>query len=48
MNREQMTIRLPCELMERLRREAEGKGYTVNDLVLFLLWEYAGVTSFQG
>ena len=40
MNREQMTIRLPCELMERLRREAEGKGSSFNGLVANILWKF--------
>ena len=39
MTRGQTTIRLPVELMEQLRRVADGRGYTVNDLILFLLWE---------
>lgn len=38
--REQTTIRLPAELMEQLKQEAEEKGYTVNDLVMFILWDY--------
>lgn len=38
MTREQTTIRLPTELLDSLRREAEGRGYTVNDLIVFLLW----------
>ena len=37
--RVQTTIRLPTALMEQLRREADGKGYTVNDLIVFLLWK---------
>lgn len=39
MEREQITIRLPAELMERLRREAQEKGTGVNALVLTLLNE---------
>lgn len=42
MPREQTTIRLPCELMERLRREADLRGYTVKDLILFILNDYIG------
>lgn len=38
MNREQTTIRLPAELMEQIRREAQARGYTVKDLVIFVLW----------
>lgn len=40
MEREQITIRLPAELMEQLRREAQEKGYTVSDLIVFILWDY--------
>lgn len=38
MQREQTTIRLPAELKERLQREAEERGYTMTDLILFILW----------
>ena len=38
--RSQTTIRLPAELMEQLRREAQEKGYTVSDLIVFILWDY--------
>ena len=38
--REQTTIRLPVELKERLQREAEDRGYTVTDLIIFILWDY--------
>ena len=40
MDREQMTIRLPAELADRLRREADRRGYSVMDLVKFLLWDF--------
>ena len=36
--RVQTTIRLPDELMAQLKRRAEERGYTLNDLVLFYLW----------
>ena len=36
--REQMTLRLPPELMDQLRQRAQEKGYTVNDLIQFVLW----------
>ena len=39
MNREQTTIRLPAELLEALREEADRRGYSLKDLILFLLWE---------
>nr|DAH37273.1 MAG TPA: antitoxin [Caudoviricetes sp.] len=38
--REQTTIRLPEELLERLKREADSKGYTVNAQILQILWEW--------
>lgn len=33
----QTTIRLPAELKEALQREAKGRGYTMKDLVIFIL-----------
>ena len=38
-NREQTTIRLPRELKEQLQREADRRGYTITDLILFILWD---------
>ena len=40
MEREQTTIRLPAELKKRLQQEAERKGQTVKDIVLFILYSY--------
>jgi predicted DNA binding CopG/RHH family protein len=40
MEREQTTIRLPTELMEQLRREAQERGYPVKDLIMFILSDY--------
>lgn len=40
MEQEQTTIRLEPELMNKLRREADEKGYTVRDLIVFILWDY--------
>ncbi len=37
--KEQMTINLSAELKEKLCREAEERGYTVNELITFILWE---------
>ena len=34
--REQITLRIPTELIEQLRGTAEERGYTVNDLILFI------------
>lgn len=35
--REQTTIRLPTELMEQLRREAQERGVSFNDYLLVLI-----------
>lgn len=40
MDREQTTLRLPMELMDKLRRQAQERGYTVNDLIMFILRDY--------
>ena len=37
---EQTTLRLPVELLEALKQEADKKGYTVTDLITFILWDY--------
>lgn len=37
MEREQMTIRLPVQLVEQLRREAGKRGMSVNALLIILL-----------
>ena len=37
MKLKQTTIRLPYELMEQLRRAADEGGFSVKDLVLFIL-----------
>lgn len=39
MEREQTTIRLPAELKEQLQREAGKRGYTLHDLIIFILQE---------
>ena len=33
------TIRLPTELKEQLQQEANRKGITLHDLIVFILWE---------
>jgi len=38
--REQTTIRLPVELKEQLQQEAESRGYTISDLIMFILSDY--------
>ncbi len=40
MVREQKTIRLPVELRKRLQQEADRKGQTVKDVILFILYSY--------
>ena len=37
--KEQTTIRLPAELKEKLQQEAERKGYSITELIIFILWE---------
>lgn len=37
MNR-QITIRLPVELRKQIEQEAYRKGYSITDLVIFVLW----------
>lgn len=34
------TIRLPCELMERLRRQADEMGRSFNCLAVNILWRF--------
>lgn len=43
--RDQTTIRLPSELKEQLQKEAEARGYTVNDLLMFILREHLILTT---
>lgn len=38
--KEQTTLRLPVELKEKLQQEAERRGYTITDLIIFILWEH--------
>lgn len=33
-----MTIRLPEELKEAIQNEADRRGVTVHDLIVFILW----------
>ncbi|EQH10714.1 ribbon-helix-helix, copG family protein [Clostridioides difficile DA00203] len=37
---EQTTIRLPRELKEKLEKQAKTKGYTLKDVVIFILQDY--------
>nr|DAZ33243.1 MAG TPA: hypothetical protein [Caudoviricetes sp.] len=36
----QTTIRLPVELKEQLQQEAFKKGYTLKDLIVFIIKNY--------
>ena len=36
----QITSCLPVELKKKLQQEAEKRGYTVSDLVIFILHQY--------
>lgn len=40
MRREQTTIRLPNELLEQLKKQAELKGYPLKDLLMFIFNDY--------
>lgn len=44
MEREQTTIRLPYELREQLQKEADKCGYTITDLIIFILWNFVHST----
>lgn len=47
MQREQTTIRLPVELKDKLQQEAEKQGYTLRDLIVFILWDFVHATTRQ-
>ena len=38
--REQITIRLPSELKEKLQRKADERGVTLNDQIIIVVWDY--------
>ncbi len=40
MQREQTTIRLSRELKDKLLKQAKVKGYTLKDMVVFILKDY--------
>ena len=40
MEREQTTIRLPVGLKEQVQREADRRGITVHDLLMFILADW--------
>lgn len=35
-----ITIRVPAELKEKLKQEADSKGHPMKDLINFILWNY--------
>ena len=39
MKREQTAIRLPDKLKEQLQQEADRRGITLHDLIVFILWD---------
>ena len=42
LEREQLTVRLPGQLVEQLRREAEKRGISVNATLIILLRQALG------
>ena len=42
MEREQITLRLPDKVYEALKVEAENRGYSINELIIFILREAVG------
>ena len=38
MTRLAKTIRLPADLYEAIRREADERGITLHDMIMFILW----------
>ncbi len=40
MQREQTTIRLSKELKKKLLKQAKTKGYTLKDMIIFILQDY--------
>lgn len=45
--KEQITLHLPVETMEVLKQEAEKRGYTITDLIIFILWNYVDESILQ-
>lgn len=40
-----ITIRIPVELKDKLKQEADRKGYPVKDLINAILWNYLQSTA---
>ncbi len=45
---EKTTIRLPAVLKEQLQQEADRKGYTIKDLIMFIFGEHVHSSTVQG
>lgn len=39
----QTTIRLPAELKEQLQQEADKRGFTTKDLIMFILYNWVKI-----
>ena len=39
-DQQQITIRMSSELMKRIQDEAEARGYTIKDVILFAIHDY--------
>ncbi len=48
MERKQITLRLPVELLEELKQEAEQKGMQLNEVVSVILYDYFFENADQG
>lgn len=47
MKSQAITIRLPNELLEQLRKEADERGMTVSNVITFALWDYVRSANLQ-
>ncbi len=45
--KEQITIRLPANLKERLQQEADKRGYSITELIVFILWKNFEIPNLQ-
>lgn len=43
----QFTLRLPVRLKEQLQQEADRRGVTFHDLILFILWKWLRYTALK-
>ncbi len=42
------TINLPSELIEALKRKADQRGYTVSDLIAFVIYQHYSEANLRG